>query len=132
MIITPKMKDSVLARLLSADDVYVFFDYTNSESDFGFKPEYMDLILNQFEEIGLIRKDDLIGSQTNIHVQIKAMDLHLHGGFTAEEELLKVNIEKLGMELDVLSNQLSPNLAEKASQLAQIASAILQGFAMFK
>ena len=60
------------------------------------------------------------------------MDLHRHGGFTVEEELLKGNIEKLGLELDVLSKQLSPNYTEKATQIAQIASMVMQGLTLFK
>ena len=45
---------------------------------------------------------------------------------------LRKNIEKLAIEIDLLSKQLSPNFLEKASQLAQIGGAIMQGLALFK
>ena len=88
--------------------------------------------MNQFEELGLIKKTDYVGNKACIDIQIKAMDLYRHGGFTAEEELLRNNIEKLGMELDLLSKQLAPKFVEKASQLAQIGGAIMQGLTLFR
>jgi Fe2+ or Zn2+ uptake regulation protein len=131
-IITPQIKDIVLADLLSPDSTSFTLDYSKSKEEYGVSPESVCLILNQFEELGLIKKKDFIGRRCLIHVQMKAMDLHRHGGFMAEEELLKGNIEKLGMELDLLCKQLSPNYSEKASHIASIASAVMQGLTLFK
>lgn len=132
LTITPQIKDKVLADLLSADNLSFDFNYEDSKIKHGFPPEYIKIILNQFEELGLIKKTDYVGNKACIDIQIKAMDLYRHGGFTAEEELLRNNIEKLGMELDLLSKQLAPKFVEKASQLAQIGGAIMQGLTLFR
>lgn len=131
-IITPEMKDKVLADLLSADFPSFTYQYKDSQGDYGFHPQYVTLILNQFREMGLIQVTYFTGYGARIHVQAKAMDLYRHGGFIAEEEILKGNIEKLGLELETLSKQLTPNHIEQASHLSQIAAAIMQGLTLFQ
>lgn len=86
--VTAQIKDKVLADLLSNDRISFLFDYNNSKTKYNLFPEYIELILNQFEELGLIKKTYYIGNKANIDIKIKAMDLYNHGGFTAEEELL--------------------------------------------
>ena len=132
VIITPQIKDLVLADILSAEEPSFIFNYQDSKNEYGISPTYIDIILDQFVELGLIKLTYLIGSKAKITIQAKAMDLQRHGGFTVEEELLKGNIEKLGLELDVLSKQLSPNYTEKATQIAHIASMVIQGLTLFK
>lgn len=132
IIITPEMKDKVLADLLSADFLSFTYQYKDSQEDYGFHPQYVTLILNQFREMGLIQVTYFTGYGARINVQAKAMDLYRHGGFIAEEEILKGNIEKLGLELDTLSKQLTPNHIEQASHLSQIAAAIMQGLTLFQ
>lgn len=131
-IITPEIKDKVLEVLLSADNPTFDFRYDNSSSEYGVSPNFVEMILKDFDDQGLIRAKFYIGNGAKIHIQAKAMDLYRHGGFTTEEELLKANIEKLGLELQALSKQLEPKYTEKASCIAQIAGAIMQGLALFK
>lgn len=131
-IITPEIKDKVLADLLSTDGPIFEIDYSTSESDYGIDTELVPLIFDEFADLGLIDvKHRIGGNVARITIKAKAMNLSRHGGFTAEEEILKGNIEKLGLELDVLSKQLTPNYAEKASQIAQISSAIMQALTLF-
>lgn len=132
IIITPEIKDKVLEGLLSHDTTAFTFEYENSNVDYGVLPDYVKLILDDFTALGLIKATFMTGACARIHIQAKAMDLYRHGGFAVEEELLKSNIEKLGLELDLLSKQLTPNYTEKASQIAQIASAIMQSLELFK
>ena len=42
-----------------------------------------------------------------------------------QEEILKGNIEKLGLEIDLLSKELSPDLLDKAQKLASFGNNIL-------
>lgn len=129
-IITPKIKDIILEDLLSAEP-NINFNYRDSETKYGFKPQYVKMILEQFEEIGLTKNTRYFtGYGAMVHLQAKAMDLYRHGGFAAEEELLKANIEKLGRELDLLAKQLGPNYIEKAANIAQIGSAIMQALVL--
>lgn len=132
IIITPEMKDKVLADLLSAEFPSFTFQYRDSQDEFGIPPQYVELILNQFENMGLINATYFTGYGARINLLAKAMDLYRHGGFIAEEEILKGNIEKLGLELDTLSKQLTPNHIEQASHISQIASAIMQSLTLFQ
>ncbi len=132
IIITPEIKDKVLADLLSADEPTFTLEYRDSQDEYGFSPQYMKLILDQFQDVGLIKATYLTGYRARIHVLAKAMDLHRHGGFVGEEEILKGNLEKLGLELESLSKQLQPNHIEHASHISQIASAIMQGLTLFQ
>lgn len=126
-LITPKIKDIILGDLLSAEQANFVFNYRDSETKYDIKPQYVKMILEQFEEIGLTKTTKYFtGYSALVHIQAKAMDLYRHGGFATEEELLKANIEKLGRELDLLAKQLGPNYIEKAANIAQIGSAIMQ------
>lgn len=125
------MKDKVLVDLLSADTPSFTLQYGNSKDVYGFEPYYVKLILDQFQEMGLIKITYFTRYGAQVHVLAKAMDLHRHGGFVVEEEILKGNIEKLSLELEALSKQLSPNQLEKFSHIAQIASSIMQGLTLF-
>lgn len=69
---------------------------------------------------------------TTVTISAKAYDMHTHGGFTAQEELLKANINKLGYELDVLSKKLEPELLETANKISSIAMAVLSALPLFK
>ncbi|EGQ11790.1 hypothetical protein HMPREF9136_2632 [Prevotella dentalis DSM 3688] len=130
-LITPEMKDIVLADLLSADKPRFKFDYDNSQEEYGFAPSYTKMLLDQFQNLGLLKITYSYSDGAVIEISTKAMDLYRHGGFKAEEELLKSNIEKLSLELQNLSKQLEPKYAEKASQLAQIAGTLMQGLTLF-
>lgn len=131
-IITPDIKDKILEALLSADNPSFDFRYNDSKEKYGISPNYVEMILKDFIDQGLIRAKFYIGNGALIHIQTKAMDLYRHGGFVAEEDLLKANIDKLRLELESLSKQLEPKYTEKASYIAQIAGAIMQGLTLFK
>ena len=45
--------------------------------------------------------------------------------FFVQEEILKGNIEKLGLKIDLLSKELAPDLIDKARKLASIENNIL-------
>lgn len=131
VIITPQIKDKILTILLSAESPRFIFQYRDSEGEFGISPQYVKMILDHFAELGLIKITHFLGGSAQIVITTKAMDLHRHGGFTGEEEILKANIEKLGLELESLAKTLSPNHLEQASHISQIGSAILQALSLF-
>lgn len=131
LIITPEMKDKVLEKLLQEDNPHVDFQLSTCQNTLGISANLVQMILNQFVDLELIKKRDYIGGSL-IQIQVKAIDLYRHGGFTAEEKLFKDNLEKLTKELTLLSKQLEPKLLEKASQLAQIAGTLIQGLTILK
>lgn len=131
-IITPKLKDELLAELISEgtmnvqDDIYFYARKLNTT------PDIIEAVLDQFEEIGLLTqikcKDGIIG----IRLNAKSHDFYNHGGFTVQEEMLKANIQKLSNELDLLAKQLSPNFLEKARSISAIGANILTALSFFK
>ena len=89
-------------------------------------------IRDRFEEMGFIEQTKCMGGLIICKINVSAHDFIRHGGFQAQEEILMANLQKLSRELDLLSKQLSPNLAEKASMLSSIAGNILAAISLFK
>ena len=73
-----------------------------------------------------------LGGTIFFQLNAKAHDFYSHGGFMAQEEMLKANIQKLSNELDLLAKQLSPDLLEKASSISAIGANIIAALAFFK
>lgn len=130
-LITPQMKDLALAYLLSSNSLEI--DICNHEfSEYcGCLPFQVKLILDEFEKLELLTIEST-NDGTTVTISAKAYDMHTHGGFTAQEELLKANINKLGYELDVLSKKLEPELLETANKISSIAMAVLSALPLFK
>lgn len=130
-LITPQMKDLALEYLLSSN--YLEIDINNREfSEYcGCLPFQVRLILDEFEKLELLKIESTNDGVT-VTISAKAYDMHVHGGFTAQEELLKANINKLGYELDALSKELEPKHLDKAEKISSIAMAVLSALTLFK
>lgn len=133
-LITPALKDKVLAEILSVDSSHVQFTFDNCEDELGMSAETAVMILRHFLEIGLLSQATFfIGNKgAVVTVNVKAHDFWAHGGFTAQEEILKANIEKLDMQLQYLAKQLGPDHLDTAAKLSSIGSAILSALPLFK
>lgn len=131
-LITPELKDKVLIDLLTPGSMKVSCNIHQTAKDLDIHSDLVEAIINQFERMGLIRTTKCLGGNMYININAEAHDLFAHGGFTAQEELLKANIEKLGLQLDTLSKHLSPDFLEKANQISSIAAAILSALPHFK
>ena len=142
-MITPKLKDRVLDLLCSStfefDEHYnlpkkafleELFD-KNEPSKSCTENEFVS-ILSQFQRIGLISGYANNSQTVEFEVLVEAQDFYSHGGFQAQEEILKANIEKLGNELELLSKELAPDHLDMANKLAGIGSAILSALPLFK
>lgn len=132
LVITPELKDEVLSSLLSSGMISVRCNLYQSAEEFHTTPDFLVLIFRQFEELGLISLKFARGGEAFIRMKANAHDFFRHGGFSAQEELLKANLEKLGMELDLLAKQLSPDLADKAFKLSAIAANVMSALSFFK
>ena len=131
-IITPQLKDQVLAELTARFDGRTFdFHYQPVADALDCQPFLLRLIIDQFHDLGLIQRM-CFGSSAAVSVLASAYDLQRRGGFAVQEEILKANIEKLSRELDLLASQLAPSLAQKASELSGIAANILTALSFFK
>lgn len=131
-IITPQLKDQVLAELIARFNGRTFdFNYQSMADALDCQPFLLPLIIDQFHQLGLI-KSRSFGRYASVSLLASAYDLQRRGGFAVQEEILKANIEKLSRELDLLAGQLAPSLAQKASELSGIAANILTALSFFK
>ncbi|WP_298032095.1 hypothetical protein [uncultured Alistipes sp.] len=64
-------------------------------------------------------------------VSADAHDFYNRGGFAGQEMLLKANIEKLGLELDKLAKDLTPEHLASAEKIASIGAAIMSAIGYF-
>lgn len=130
-MITPELKDRILSDLVNSpinSEVNI-----NTDCDrYGIDSDEYFAILQHFERLNLISMDACLGGEVFIQTHIEAHDLWRTGGFTGQETLLKANIEKLGMEIDKLSRDLSPKQLDTAQKIASIGSSILSVLSLFR
>lgn len=76
----------------------------------------------QFEKLNLLKAQRCMGGTAHIALNAEAHDFFNRGGFAVQEEILKANLNKLGLELEALSKELGPKYLEKASTLTSLIS----------
>ncbi|MFI3302769.1 MAG: hypothetical protein SNI18_06330 [Rikenellaceae bacterium] len=123
-MITPKIKDDVLRSFIQFG-MRCETNVRKDCSDFNLTYEEYDALIRQFEELNLLNARRCLGGRTIIQLNVNAHDLINRGGFYAQEELLKANIEKLSLELQSLVKQLEPSLAKKAKEILSLGANIL-------
>lgn len=129
-MITPKLKDNILNLLCSFELDYERVYCIQKNGLLKEIPEDCSMneftsILSQFSRMGLISHYSNNSSTIGLCMLVEASDFLSRGGFYAQEEILKANIEKLSKELDLLSDKLSPDLLEKANLISGIGANIL-------
>jgi len=125
-MITYEMKDRVLKSLVEFG-VHSQLDVHDATGGFGFSSDYLVLILNQFEDLGFLSQQKCLGGVIIISLTADSFDFWSHGGFQAQEELLKKNIEKLLLEIE----SLKPFLPDKVNTLTAIAANIATALGLF-
>ena len=105
-MITPKMKDDVINILCSGTFNFgvhynvpktAFLEELADKDDpsKSFTENQLVSIFSQFERMGLISGYANNSRTVEFEVLVEANDFYIHGGFQAQEEILKANIEKL-------------------------------------
>lgn len=115
-MITPSIKDKVLDKLVEDDTIKKDYDIYRLSEELGMTLEVLDAILKHFEELGLCRVRWFMGGGFQVVLNVKAHDMALHGGFTAQEEHLRNSLKKLQLELD----SLRPSFPERAARITGI------------
>ena len=87
----------------------------------------VNAVLSYFARVGLISDVNSRRVALFLTLRVEAFDMLSHGGYTAQEELLKNNIEKLLLEIE----SLKPSMPEKVNTLTTIAANIVAAFGMF-
>lgn len=118
-----ELKDQILKKCTNIGmsfsvDIY---DYAK---EFNTDTTVIAEILDQLERMGFLKQTKCMGGYVLVNLTIDAFDFINRGGFLVQEELLKANIQKLGLEIDLLCKELSPNLLEKAHKISAIGASI--------
>ena len=105
-MITPTVKDKVLTAIISKNNPFMKLEYEEVFPDKEISVREFFLILDQFVELGLLKKtQNCTGGLSIIYLTANIYDFYRHGGFTAQEELLRANLEKLNYELLKLAEE---------------------------
>jgi hypothetical protein len=121
--VTPALKDNVLNCLCSSITCESVFSleidsvFLETKTDFN----TLNTVLSQFERLGFISHLNLRRSSLSLCLHLEAIDFKNRGGFYAQEEVLKLNLEKLLLEID----QLKPSFPDKLETFTSIASNIV-------
>jgi hypothetical protein len=118
----PALKDELLQKLI---DQPVRSQIMASESTFGIKQDILSSLIRQFDRRGLVTIQQTFGyGLHSIRVEVDADEFLLRGGFTFEEEVLKVELTKLKLEVQNLRNQVDSTTYNKlVAGIAAIAAA---------
>lgn len=132
-MITPAIKDQILNVLISQDKPNVNLNYDDLFPNNEIPVNEFFLIIKQFAKYGFL-ENPLFAGNMMISAQKTAdiYDFFNHGGFTAQEELLRANLEKLNLELLKLSKDIEPSKLETISSITAIASSVATALGLFK
>ena len=129
-LITPKIKDDVLQFLIKSEEMPIEIDYENLAQELTISSDMLGLIIEQFADMNLIKATDYIGGSL-VWITANAHDFICHGGFMAQEEILKSNIEKLGLEIDLLAKELEPKYLDKLEKISSLGANIVSVLKLF-
>lgn len=131
-MVTPKEKDNLLNVLCNELEPESMYTIKGADliQETGVDKKFLRSSLAQFERMGLIELSQLTGGNFGIALLMEAYDLKRLGGFEAREQILKLNLQKLKLEIDNLEESF-PDKAEKItsiiSNLASIVPALFIG-----
>ena len=123
-MITPLIKDKVLNALCDLEEFETLASLNLKSAleatDVSFNE--LNSILNHFERLGFVSNINLRRQSQGFYITIhlEALDFKNRGGFFVQEEVLKLTLEKLQLEI----NQLSNEFPDKAQNFTAIAANI--------
>lgn len=91
MLVTPELKDKILKEFIDAGGVNLQLDIHETAKEYGIDYEVLEIILDDFENLGFFNQMKMLGGNIRISMKVPAFDFYSHGGFVGQEELLKKN-----------------------------------------
>lgn len=131
-MITAELKDKILKDLTDLNSIRVEASAEEEGNKFGIDRNMYIAILDYFQRLNLMEVRKCMGGEVLIKLTIEAFDLVRSGGFHAQEELLKNNIEKLNLEIQSLSKELNPSFKERTERITNLGCSILSALTLFK
>jgi hypothetical protein len=126
-LITPQLKDRILNDIVNEGIEVPQYDVDKRANNYDLNDKELNAILEQFEKKELIKISPGFGDEKVLNVKVNTHDFILHGGFTAQEELLEKNIKKLLLEIE----SLKPSMPDKVSTITNIAANIATAMGLF-
>lgn len=110
-MITPEIKDRFLSELVN-HGMSGAFSIRAFAAELKVSEEEIEAIIKQCERLNLVSfvRTTWVGN-TGYYLSADGIDFNTHGGFVAQEELLKKTFEKLNLELEGLK-EAAPQQAE--------------------
>ena len=130
-MINNETKDRVLSSLcnLQCFESMIYIDLKEllSETDTTFNE--LQAILMQFQRLGFVSDVNMrhLSPQILIVIYLEALEFYQKGGFQMQDEILRLNLEKLRFEVE----QLSKDYPEKALTFSSILSNISTVLGLF-
>lgn len=129
-LITPQLKDEILKYIVESNDLPIDINYDEFAQKLFVSPVILSLIIEQFTDMNLIKPNEYIGGCL-VWITAKAHDFISHGGFVAQEELLRNNIEKLELEIKMLSKELEPKYLDRLEKIMSLGNNIVGALKLF-
>lgn len=130
-MVTIEHKDLILNDLTGRGAIQFAFDSSDISRRLGIDRQVVESIISHFQKLGFITLASWAGNSGGlVTVNVEAYDFARRGGFYAQEELLKGNIEKLGLEIDKLANDLSEKHLDTANKLFAFGRSILTAWGL--
>lgn len=126
-LITCSLKDEILRGFIERNEASFSADIKEMANHYNISWVTMMAILEHFENLGFIKREKTLEGETIFYIKVPAYDFFSHGGFLAQEELLKANLEKLILEIE----SLKPSIPDKVESLTAIASNIATALGLF-
>ena len=125
------VKDRVLTALcnLQCFESMMFIDLKELLSETETTFNELQAILMQFQRLGFVSDVNMrhLSPQILIVVYLEALEFYQKGGFQMQDEILRLNLEKLKLEVE----QLSKDYPEKALTFSSILSNISTVLGLF-
>ena len=125
------VKDRVLTALcnLQCFESMMFIDLKELLSETETTFDELQAILMQFQRLGFVSDVNMrhLSPQILIVVYLEALEFYQKGGFQMQDEILRLNLEKLKLEVE----QLSKDYPEKALTFSSILSNISTVLGLF-
>lgn len=132
-MITPQMKDKVLSYMVEQKLPRFIICTDNLATELDIEPEFICLIIEQFEKQSLCRIQEKRGlgfppTTFVILLTADAYDAKRNGGFVFQEEIMKTNLAKLDMELTQLYRESSETTLNRIQKIMSIVGTISSTF----
>lgn len=132
-MITPKDKDMIVAAIVAEPHSMFHLAYKDVFPDGCVSDDDFDLTLLQFKEKGLLSSVSIMtGGLAYIGKSANIYDFYSHGGFIAQEEILRANLEKLDYELMKLSCDIDPRFSSRVERITGIAAYVATALSLFR